>query len=602
MCGIVGYIGSENYVQKILIEGLKNLEYRGYDSAGIHVGDEHGNFKSYKTLGNISNLEKTIDINSIGSIGIAHTRWATHGKPSVINCHPHNSHSNRFSIVHNGIIENYEQIKNTYLSNVNFRSDTDTEVLVQLIEFISVSEPNLSTLEILNAAMKLIKGSYAFGLIDSFEPNCLYAVKNKSPLLIGTHKDFNMIGSDIFAFIDFTNKYYELNDQEIAVLKKDHINFYSNNLTRIKKEVLTSSLNKEMISKNNFASFMEKEIHDQVQVIQNLCNIYSNNGQTIFDEFLTKELQNASKIAFVSAGTSYNASLVGKNLFEKILNKSCDVYVASEFAYNMPIISKDTFFIFLSQSGETADSLACLKLINSHGYSSLAITNVQNSSLARMATYKTYLYAGPEIAVASTKAYSAQITLMSLLCSHLNPSFDWNIKNELEHVSHTIQNLLSTENKLKIEKIVKKNLLNCQHAFYIGRGINYYLSLEAALKLKEISYIHTEGFAAGELKHGTIALIENNVPVIALISGSNHIGQVIRSNIEEVKARGANVITIVTDNLATKNDSIIINNSHELLNCLTLVVPTQLIALYAAKHLKKNIDQPRNLAKSVTVE
>lgn len=602
MCGIVGYIGSKEKVQEVLIRGLKALEYRGYDSAGIALFNEK-EIKVCKNVGNISALETVTDYEFPAQFGIGHTRWATHGKPSVENSHPHISNDGRFALVHNGIVENYVEIKETYLSDVAFTSETDTEVAVQLIAKIANEEKDLSTLEVFFKALEIIKGAYAFVLIDAKDPEKFYAAKNKSPLLAGIGKGFNMVGSDMMAMIHSTNEYFELSDGEVLTISSEKISIYDGvSRKEVQKEIQESKLDTSDISKGHYEHFMIKEINEQPAVMRKIMQHYLVDGQLKVEKEIADVVAQAERIYIVAAGTSYNAGLVGRQMFETVVGIPVEVHVASEFVYNPPIILKNSIFIYLTQSGETADSRACLKMTNARGYKSITITNAEGSTLSREADHTLLLYAGPEIAVASTKAYTAQIAMMSILANSVKQLDGLDLAFELSAVANIMEATLSRENVEKVQKFAKEMFLNQQHAFYIGRGTDYAIGVEAALKLKEISYIHTEGFAAGELKHGTIALIEEGTPVIALISGDDSLSLHTRSNEQEVLARGANTIKISMERVSRESDDIIVSNVHPLLTALVMVVPTQLIAYFAALELGQSIDQPRNLAKAVTVE
>lgn len=602
MCGIVGYIGNQENVQEVLIRGLKALEYRGYDSAGIALFNQN-DVTVFKNVGNISALESVTDLTMPAQFGIGHTRWATHGVPSVPNSHPHQSADGRFTLVHNGIIENYVEIKETYLSDVTFNSETDTEVVVQLIAKFAKENSELSTLEVFFKVLETIKGSYAFGLIDNQQPNNFYAAKNRSPLLAGIGNGFNMIGSDMMAMIRSTDSYYELSDGEVLTVAADGITIY-NGETRevVQKEAKVSTLDASDISKGTYDHYMIKEINEQPAVIRQIMQHYRQDGKLEVDSAISEQMKKADRIYILAAGTSYNAGLVGKQFFEKINGIPCEVHVASEFVYNTPIISKNALFIFLSQSGETADSRACLKMISEMGYKSITITNVEGSTLSREADFTLLLHAGPEIAVASTKAYTAQIAVMAVLANSVSPEFDWDLAFELSNVANVMEATLTLDNVHALHEHTKAMFMEKQHAFYIGRGIDYAVGVEASLKLKEISYIHTEGFAAGELKHGTIALIEKGTPVVALVSGTEHLSLHTRSNAQEVIARGAKTLTIAMERVAVEGDEVVVGNVHPLLTALVMVVPTQILSYFAALELGQNIDQPRNLAKSVTVE
>lgn len=602
MCGIVGYIGNQENVQEVLIRGLKALEYRGYDSAGIALY-ERGEVTIFKNVGNIAALESVTDFEIPVQFGIGHTRWATHGVPSVNNSHPHQSEDGRFVLVHNGIIENYLEIKETYLSDVTFTSETDTEVAVQLIAKIAAENTALSTLDVFFKALEIIKGAYAFVLIDKMTPNQFFAAKNKSPLLAGIGNGFNMVGSDMMAMIHSTNQYYELSDGEVLTIAEDGIVIYDGkSKTVVEKEIQISKLDTSDISKGHYAHYMLKEINEQPAVMRQIMQHYLVDGKLCVDPEISEQMKQADRIYILAAGTSYNAGLVGKQFFEKLNGIPCEVHVASEFVYNPPIISEKAFFIFLSQSGETADSRACLKMISEKGYKSLTITNVEGSTLSREANYTLLLHAGPEIAVASTKAYTAQIAMMAILADSILPNTEWDLAFELSNVANVMEATLTQENVEMIHQKTKSLFLNKPHAFYIGRGVDYAIGVEAALKLKEISYIHTEGFAAGELKHGTIALIEEGTPVVVLVSGTESLSLHTRSNAQEVIARGAHTLTIAMESVSRKDDDVIVGNVHPLLSALVMVVPTQILSYFAALELGQSIDQPRNLAKAVTVE
>lgn len=602
MCGIVGYIGNRENVQEVLIRGLRALEYRGYDSAGIALFNQ-GDVTVFKNVGNIAALESVTDLTMPAAFGIGHTRWATHGVPSVPNSHPHQSSDGRFTLVHNGIIENYVELKETYLSDVTCVSETDTEIIVQLIAKMASENSDLSTLEVFFKVLECVRGSYAFGLIDKLEPNTFFAAKNKSPLLAGIGDGFNMIGSDMMAMIRSTDTYYELSDGEVLTIEANGITIYDA-ITRevVEKEAKISTLDPSDISKGHYDHYMIKEINEQPAVIRQIMQQYRGDGQLQVDRAISEQMKQSDRIYILAAGTSYNAGLVGKQFFEQINGIPCEVHVASEFVYNTPIISEKAFFIFLSQSGETADSRACLKMISEMGYKSLTITNVEGSTLSREANFTLLLHAGPEIAVASTKAYTAQIAVMAVLANSITPEMKWDLAFELSNVANVMEATLTPDNIKRLHHHTKAMFMDKVHAFYIGRGIDYAVGVEASLKLKEISYIHTEGFAAGELKHGTIALIEKGTPVVALISGSEHVSLHTRSNAQEVIARGANTLTIAMERVAVEGDEIVVGNVHPLLTALVMVVPTQILSYFAALELGQNIDQPRNLAKSVTVE
>ncbi len=599
MCGIVGYVGEKDNIQKAILKGLFGLEYRGYDSAGMALGNKE-EVKVFKNVGKVSKLEEVTNFDFQANRGIGHTRWATHGKPSVVNSHPHRSKNQRFTIVHNGIIENFEQLKNN--NNIKPISDTDTEIVAQLLEIVANKQPELTTVEIISKVIKQIDGSFALGIVDSESRESLFAAKRKAPLLIGSGSGFNMIGSDMMAMINYTNEYYEIMDDEIIQLKNDKIEIFDEQLNKIEDRVkLYSKIDLAEITKGPYDHFMLKEINEQPGVMRKIMQNYYSDGENIIDSKILSDIHKATRIYILAAGTSYHAGLVGKNLLEKVANKPTEVHIASEFVYNMPLLDKDSIFIFISQSGETADSRACLVKIKELGYKSITITNVEGSTLSRESNHTLLLNAGPEIAVASTKAYTAQIAVLSILAEAINPG-KIDIYSELSLVATAMENTLTPSEIEKSKKIVTNLLKNKHHAFYIGRKNDYALALEAALKLKEISYIHTEGFAAGELKHGTIALIEEGTPVIALVSCNKELSLHTRSNKLEVEARGAKTATISMSKVADSQDDIIINDVNDLLTPIVMAVPVQLISYFAAIQVEANVDMPRNLAKSVTVE
>ncbi len=596
MCGIVGYIGTED-VKDILLSGLEKLEYRGYDSAGLAVINESG-VHIFKDKGRINDLRKIVDENVKSSLGIGHTRWATHGVPNRINAHPHQSSSRRFTLVHNGIIENEVYLKTRYLSGVKFESDTDTETVVALIQkFVDDGE---SVENAIRHAMSEIQGSYALAILDKEDSNTIYAAKNKSPLLAGIGKGFNMIGSDAMAMIMHTNVFYELEDKEFIKITRDSIDIYTIYGAKVSREPFKADLDLTDIEKGIYPHYMLKEIEEQPFVVRKIINQYSDeNACPYIEKEIIDDFKAADKIYIIACGTSYHAGLVGKQLLEKISGKPTEVIIASEFVYNMPMLSQRPLFLFISQSGETADCRAVLVKIKSMGYKSVTITNVKGSTLSRESDHTLLLHAGPEIAVCSTKAYTAQIAVLSILASSINNIIALDVFKELSRIANVMESLCDDNEIYK--KLAEDYLLGQRSCFYIGRHIDYYVCLEAALKLKEISYIQTEGFAAGELKHGTIALIEDKVPVVAIITQES-INLNTRSNIKEVKARGANTLVISTKKLSNESDQVIIDDVHESLSPLVSIIPAQYIAYYAALQKGCDIDKPRNLAKSVTVE
>lgn len=600
MCGIVGYAGNQE-AKEILLNGLEKLEYRGYDSAGIAVLNDEG-VHVCKEKGRIAALREAVDSKMTGTIGIGHTRWATHGEPNRRNAHPHQSRSSRFTIVHNGVIENYTEIKRDYLEGVPFSSDTDTEVIVQLVE--QLVNGGLPVEDAFCEALKALKGSYAIALLDSADSETIYVGKNKSPLLIGIGEDFHVIASDAMAALQLTNQFVELMDEEIVIVQRHSITIKKVSGQALHRNPFTVKLDAQDIEKGPYSHYMLKEIDEQPYVIRKLVTKYQNSdGAVSIDANIREALKQTDRIYVIACGTSYHAGLVGKQLFEKIAGIPVEVHIASEFLYNRPLLSQAPLFIFISQSGETADSRGVLVDIKKSGYRALTLTNVPGSTLSREADYTLLTHAGPEIAVASTKAYTAQISVLAILaydCAQhrgVEPEFD--LFQGLGLAANAMEILINK--KEHFEEIVWKYLSAARNCFFIGRSVDYYVCLEGALKLKEISYIQAEGFAGGELKHGTIALIEQGTPVIALLTQSSIKGN-IRSNVQEVMARGANVCMISVEGLEESNDQLVIPHVHEQLTALVSVIPLQLIAYYAALYRGCDVDKPRNLAKSVTVE
>lgn len=603
MCGIVGVVGNTNATD-ILIQGLEKLEYRGYDSAGIFVtGGEQAHL--VKAVGRIAELSAKVGDKTEGTIGIGHTRWATHGKPTENNAHPHTSQTAGHILVHNGVIENYVEIKEEYLAGHDLKGQTDTEIAAHLIG--QFAEDGLSTLEAFKKALHIIQGSYAFALIDANDADTIYVAKNKSPLLIGLGDGYNMVCSDAMAMIRETSEYMEIHDKELVIVKKDSVEVMDYNGNAIERGSYTAELDLSDIGKGTYPYYMLKEIDEQPTVMRKLISAYTNEeGQITVDADIIKAVQEADRIYILAAGTSYHAGFASKDFLEKLTDTPVELGISSEWGYNMPLLSKKPLFVMISQSGETADSRQVLVKANEMGIPSLTVTNVPGSTLSREATYTMLLHAGPEIAVASTKAYTAQIATLAVLAKAVGDANgnayakEFDLVHELSIVAQSIEASLS-EKDVIAEK-VEKLLLTTRNAFYIGRGSDYYVSMEASLKLKEISYIQCEGFAAGELKHGTISLIEDGVPVLALISNHPHLASHTRGNIQEVVARGANVLTIVDEAVAKEDDDITVTTVHPFLSAIAMVVPTQLIAYYATLQRGLDVDKPRNLAKSVTVE
>ncbi|MGR9589463.1 glutamine--fructose-6-phosphate transaminase (isomerizing) [Bacillus thuringiensis] len=600
MCGIVGFIGEQD-AKEILLKGLEKLEYRGYDSAGIAVQAENG-VVVYKEKGRIAKLREIVDENVAASVGIGHTRWATHGVPSKVNAHPHQSTSKRFTLVHNGVIENYELVKKEYLQDVTFVSETDTEIIVQLME--QQVSTGLSVEEAFHNTLSLLHGSYAIGLLDAENPNMIYVAKNKSPLLVGVGDNFNVVASDAMAMLQVTDQFIELMDKEIVIVTKESITIKNLQGETIERAPFTAELDASDIEKGTYPHFMLKEIDEQPLVIRNIIQKYQDeNGEIELNQDIRNAILDSDRIYIIACGTSYHAGLVGKQFIEKFAKMPVEVHVASEFSYNMPLLTERPFFIYISQSGETADSRAVLVQTNEMGHKALTITNVPGSTLSREADYTLPLYAGPEIAVASTKAYTAQLAVLSILAADIAKAkgevLDFDLTHELGLVANAMIELC--DQKEEMDALAKQFLATTRNCFFIGRSVDFYVGLEGALKLKEISYIQAEGFAGGELKHGTIALIENGTPVIALAT-QEHVNLGIRGNVKEVVARGANPCIISMKGLEMEGDSFVLPAVHEALAPLVAVIPFQLISYYAALHRECDVDKPRNLAKSVTVE
>ncbi|MGN8066326.1 glutamine--fructose-6-phosphate transaminase (isomerizing) [Lactococcus lactis] len=605
MCGIVGVVGSKNATD-ILMQGLEKLEYRGYDSAGIFVNGQETAAKLVKSVGRIADLRGKLGIDVSGTAGIGHTRWATHGKPTEDNAHPHTSTSGRFILVHNGVIENFVELKNEFLMNDTFKGQTDTEIAVHLIAKFA-EEEGLSTLEAFKKALSLIQGSYAFALMDSEDAEVIYVAKNKSPLLIGLGEGYNMVCSDAMAMIRETSEFMEIHDKELVVLTKDNVTVMDYEGNVLSRESYTAELDLSDIGKGTYPFYMLKEIDEQPAVMRKLIATYANEDGTMkVDQDIIKGIQEADRIYIIAAGTSYHAGFGAKMMLESLTNTPVELGLASEWGYDMPLLSQKPFFIFLSQSGETADSRQVLVKVNELGLPSLTVTNVPGSTLSREATYTMLIGAGPEIAVASTKAYTGQIATLAFLAKAVGEAEgevkakEFDLVKELSLVAQSIEATLSEKDE--IAAIVADLLPTTRNAFYIGRKQDYYVAMEASLKLKEISYIQCEGFAAGELKHGTISLIEKGTPVLALISNNEEVAAHTRGNIMETVARGASAITIVEEGVAREDDTIVVNQVHPYLSAISMVIPTQLIAYYASMQRGLDVDKPRNLAKAVTVE
>lgn len=598
MCGIIGYIGKNNAL-KVITDGLKQLEYRGYDSAGIAIKNNN-EIKIFKSVGKIKELEKKIDYTIQSDIGIGHTRWATHGSVNITNSHPHKVGS--ITLVHNGIIENYEQLKQELIkNNYQLKSDTDTEIACGYIDYLYQKDKNIITT--LNKIKDIFKGSYAFAILVDND-NYLYATRKDSPLIIAKGENENYLASDVPAILKYTNQYYLLDNYEIAILEKNNIKILKDN-KEIKKELLTFNYNIETSLKNGYDHFMLKEINEQDKLVESLINIYLQDKKTLLNKM--PDFKKYNQIHIVACGSAYHAGLVGKYLIEKYANTKVYVEVASEYRYNKLFFDKKTLVIIISQSGETADSLASLRIAKENKIDTLAIVNVYGSSIAREASKTLYINAGCEIAVATTKAYTLQLLMLSFIALAMGIQKELIDDSSFEDIKKyytKLPQLMHNEIKRDLKNIAK-NIYKKNNIFFIGRGIDYALSLEGSLKLKEISYIHSEAYPAGELKHGTISLIEKNTPVIAIVTDENIYEKTI-SNIKEVASRGAYVILIISKHLDKDgdfyNEKIVIENTDSLINSLTAIIPLQLLAYNIALLKGCDIDKPRNLAKSVTVE
>lgn len=612
MCGIVGYIGNKK-ASPILINGLLRLEYRGYDSAGIAT-IENDRIEVMKNKGRVNNLYELDGINDlVGTIGIAHTRWATHGKPSKENSHPHSDNSNSFAIVHNGIIENYHELKNFLIEKgYKFLSATDTEVIPNLIHYHFSQDKIDDDKKILRAVKNTcndLKGSYAIEILSIYNKDKMIVVRKDSPLVIGKGNGENYISSDIPAILSYTKDFYLLDDNEIVELSRDDVKFYNNDLEEIQKPIKSIEWGAASAEKDGYEDFMLKEIYEQPRAIRETVGAKLDNGSIDIEgiDFTKEYLETLNKIYIVACGTAMHAGLVAKTVIEKLCKIPVEVDIASEFRYRDPLIDEKTLSIYISQSGETADTIAALKLAKSKGAKTLAISNVIGSSITREADYSIYTHAGPEIAVASTKAYTSQVILLNILGMYFAEKLERIDKEVINNLKADILKLPS-----QIEEVLKdteqvhefaKKVYKEKDMFFLGRGTDYAVSLEGSLKLKEISYIHSESYASGELKHGPIALIENDVTVIATMTNPDLVEKSI-SNVQEVVTRGAKVLAITSEDV--KNDGISktikIPKTNEFISPVLSVIPMQLFAYYISKEKGLDVDKPRNLAKSVTVE
>lgn len=606
MCGIVGYIGKRDCAE-VLLNGLSKLEYRGYDSAGIAVFQED-KIAVAKSKGRLKNLEDKMEQEGrlVGHVGIGHTRWATHGEPSDVNSHPHSG--GRVTIVHNGIIENYKELKEFLLSKgVAFSSETDTEVVAKLLDYYY----NGSPLKTITETISKLRGSYALGIIFADHPQNVYAVRCESPLIVGAGENESFIASDVPAILEYTKDYYLLEQEEIAVLGEDGITFYDSFGTQIEKELKTADWDVEAIGKGGYAHFMLKEIHEQPTAILNTINPRISDGLPDLKECgITPEVLRGFKhIHVVACGTAMHAGMVGKYVIESLARVPVTVDIASEFRYRDPLVGEGDLVIIISQSGETADSKAAMNLAKKLGAKTLAIVNAMGSSIAREADMLIYTHAGPEIAVASTKAYMVQIAVMYLFAFELALAVGKIDETECRRLVSVLKQTPETIEKILEDKeqaqYIASSLITADSLLYIGRGLDYALSMEGSLKLKEISYIHSESYAAGELKHGTISLITEKMPVIAVATQRALLEKTV-SNMKETKARGANVIVICreTESIDTQAYDLKFGlpEFEDLLMPMIAVVPLQLIAYYTSVLKGNDVDKPRNLAKSVTVE
>lgn len=609
MCGIVGYVGPKD-CSEVLVSALTKLEYRGYDSAGIAVF-ENGEIKTVKTKGKLKDLEdKLVSAGKPnGHIGIGHTRWATHGEPSDVNSHPHSGA--RVTIVHNGIIENYIELKEFLISKGReFLSDTDTEVVAQLLDY----KYNGNPIETIDAVMAELKGSFALGIMFKDYPDRIYAVRRESPLIVGVAEGECFIASDVPAILKYTREYYLLDHDEIATLSNDGVKFVDAHLEPLEKELKTADWDMEAAEKGGYPHFMIKEINEQPSAIRTTIMPRIKDGLPCLEEcgITLDKLKDFNSVTIVACGTAMHAGMVGKYVIEGLARVPVNVDIASEFRYRNPIIGKGDLVIIISQSGETADSLAAMRLAKQKGATTLAIVNAKGSSIAREADMLIYTLAGPEIAVASTKAYITQLAVVYLFAFELAMAKDTLSSAECKRL---VAALMKTPDAVQYVinnceekcKYIAAKLITAESLLYIGRGLDYALSMEGSLKLKEVSYIHSESYAAGELKHGTISLIDENMPVIAVATQTGIIPKTI-SNIVEVKSRGAKIILVCTDSCArglkegVADYVVEIPHSEELLMPITAVVPLQLIAYYTSINRGIDPDKPKNLAKSVTVE
>lgn len=608
MCGIVGYIGKRNAVE-VMMDGLRKLEYRGYDSSGIAIVKD-GELVVKKAEGKLSNLQNKIEGMSLFSnIGIGHTRWATHGRPSDYNAHPHTSQNGKFAVVHNGIVENYLRLKETYLADEVFTSETDTEVVAHLLEKFYTGNFEETIVKVL----ELLEGAYALVMICAEEPDKIIACRKDSPMVLGVGEGESFIASDVPALLSYTRNCMYIEKGELCILTQNGITIKNHNLEVIEKEIHTIEWDAEAAEKDGYEHFMLKEIFEQPAVFKKTIAGRIHGDSVHFDEFvLSKEqVQQWNKIYIVACGTAYHAGLVGKTVIEKLTKIPVEVEIASEFRYREPMLDANTLVIVISQSGETADTVAALREAKQYGCKVMAITNVVGSAIARESDYVIYIWAGPEISVASTKAYTTMLIAEYLLGVYLaqqkgmkNEALRREILSSLHQLPKVAEEMLKEGYLMQIQQIAEK-YKDAKDIFFIGRGLDWAIALEGSLKLKEISYIHAEAYAAGELKHGTLALVTEETPVIAICVQESTYDK-IASNVKEVKAREANVLAIVNEGdyetAKFTDETIAIPKIHNFVAPVLAVIPLQLISYYTAKVRGCEIDQPRNLAKSVTVE
>ena len=606
MCGIVGYVGGK-LASDVILDGLEKLEYRGYDSAGIAVQSE-AKITIRKKVGRLQMLSNSLAETGIeGHIAIGHTRWATHGAPSDENSHPHYNKDLTIAVVHNGIIENYMELKKMLVEKgYTFISETDTEVIPNLLDLYA-EEDFFKTIQ---KVIKMLRGSYALGIMNTKYPETIFCARKDSPLIIGKGKDENFIASDVPALLKYTNQVYYLENGEMGIITKDAVEIFDFDGTPVQKELYEIKWTMEQATKAGYPHFMLKEIFEQPKSIKDtLARRISEDKEILFDD-ICLDINSIKNIYIVACGTAYNAGLQGKFALQRIAKIKSDVDIASEFRYSDPFVDENTLVILVSQSGETLDTLAALRDSKAKGAKTLAITNVIGSSIDREADHTIYTWAGPEIAVASTKAYTTQVTVFYMLALYLakkknciaNEEYD-RVLDNLMALPEQVASILERSEEIKL---VAEHMKDCQHGFFLGRGLDYSIATEASLKMKEVSYMHTEAFASGELKHGTIALIEQDIPVIAITTQTDLFEKSV-SNIKEVKARGAYVVSITQEKNAeiikeVSDDVIFIPNTDDLIAGITCIIPLQLLAYHVSILRGLDVDKPRNLAKSVTVE